>query len=167
MCNKQDYTNPEHRSYCLPMVDKAHFTPDVVQNLFRGHSTARLEGDLDYTLRAFPNHHRALLAMARFQLLHQNNFPNNLTPAECYLQRAAVFSPNDPNIPFLYGFYLHREGLYNKALSQYKKSERMAPDNPTLHYYMAKLYLETDEKGKATQHAERASSLGISSGNFK
>jgi tetratricopeptide (TPR) repeat protein len=155
-----DYTNPEHRRCCLQIVESFHFTPGV-ETLARA-STGSVTGDIDYTLRAFPNHHHALLAMIRFQLLNSQESISSLTPAECYLQRGEVFSPNDPNIPFLYGFYLHRKGLYRDALEQYLRAERINPEFPSLHYYLAKLYLELGEKNKAAQHAKRASQLGVS-----
>lgn len=160
-----DYTNPAHRSCCLNIVEGAHFTPEV-ETLQKGVTNTLPTGDIDYTLRAWPNHPRALLAMIRFQLLNKRDPESSLTPAECYLQRAEVFNPNDPNISFLYGFYLHRKGLYDKALAQYQKAESMSADFPALHYYMAKLYLALGNKEEAAQHAERASSLGVSSNAF-
>ena len=47
----------------LYLVESAHFTP-VVESLISGLS-GPLGAELDYTLRAFPNHHRALISDAR------------------------------------------------------------------------------------------------------
>ena len=47
----------------LQIVEQYHMTPKVV-NLVAGES-GYIGGDLDYTLRAFPNHHVALMAMAK------------------------------------------------------------------------------------------------------
>ena len=55
-----DYTNPIHFREKLPIVEGAHFDAGVES--LRGHlkkNAGTLDGDLDYTLRAFPNHHRA------------------------------------------------------------------------------------------------------------
>ena len=47
----------------LRIVEQYHLTPEVV-NLVAG-STGEIGDDLDYTLRAFPNHHVALMAMVK------------------------------------------------------------------------------------------------------
>lgn len=49
------------------MVEGAHFTPQIEQ-LIRGKTAVEPGPDIDYTLRAFPNHHRALLSMSRLAL---------------------------------------------------------------------------------------------------
>ena len=46
----------------LQVVERYHFTA-VVEALTRGSQNTLAGGDIDYTLRAFPNRHRALLAM--------------------------------------------------------------------------------------------------------
>ena len=51
------------RGYNLDVVESYHFTPPV-EALIRG-SSGTIGGDLDYTLRAFPNHDRALNATIR------------------------------------------------------------------------------------------------------
>lgn len=51
------------RGYNLDVVGSYHFTPPV-EALIRG-ASGTIGGDLDYTLRAFPNHHRALNATNR------------------------------------------------------------------------------------------------------
>lgn len=61
-----DYTNPDDFKNKLPLVEIAHFTPKV-EGLMGGKS-GYLWGDLDYTLRAFPNHHRALYAFVRYEI---------------------------------------------------------------------------------------------------
>src|SRR5678816_4417104 len=44
----------------LSIVEDNHFTP-AVEQLISG-ITSSVGGEIDYTLRAFPNHHRALLS---------------------------------------------------------------------------------------------------------
>lgn len=60
-----DYTSPTDRKH-LGIVEHYHFTSDV-EHLRKG-ASGSIALDLDYTLRAFPNHHRALNAMMTFQL---------------------------------------------------------------------------------------------------
>ena len=58
-----DYTDPRTRKggkdAPLSLVERYHFTPDV-ENLVGGNTSLGPEGDLNYTITAFPNHHRAL-----------------------------------------------------------------------------------------------------------
>ena len=56
-----DYRTEKGNS--LYLVESAHFTP-AVEAVIAGNTTY-IGGDLDYTLRAFPNHHRALMSMIR------------------------------------------------------------------------------------------------------
>lgn len=54
-----DYNNGEHRRGNLPVVERFHFTSKV-QSLRGGNTSSTAGGDLSYTLKSFPNHHRAL-----------------------------------------------------------------------------------------------------------
>ena len=89
-----DYTNPTHFRENLPIVETYHFTMEV-ETLQAGATGTHPGGDLDYTLRAFPNHHRALYAMGRYQLMHEDMViaPEARWTADCYFQRAIAFRP--------------------------------------------------------------------------
>lgn len=86
-----DYIKAEERSE-MPIGESYHFKADI-ENL----TNKDPSGDLDYTLRAIPNHHRALLSAIRYQLKLNNKLIKGalVSPAECYLQRAIHFSPKD------------------------------------------------------------------------
>ena len=56
------------------LVEGAHFTP-VVESLIRGNTASGPGGDIDYTLRAMPNHHRALLATVRLGEIEKTGKP--------------------------------------------------------------------------------------------
>ena len=60
-----DYENPNDQIQLIPFVEANHFNPDV-ENLVRGQSSAYIMGDLDFVLRAVPNHHRALMSLMRY-----------------------------------------------------------------------------------------------------
>jgi len=165
-----DYTNPEHRSKNLEIVERFHFTLEV-ESLIRGKS-AYIWGDLDYTLRAFPNHHRALYAFVRYEIRERekskakgetyrppssDDFPKT---AECYLDRAIRWRPNDPNVRLIYGIYLQMIGKMNEALEQYKLSERIQPKSADLNYNMGLLYFDMRQYALAKEYAKRAYQLG-------
>lgn len=155
-----DYTNPIHVKSKLPIVEKAHFTRDV-ENLIRGSSTANVMGDISYTLRTFPNHHRALYAMVRY-MLRQEKRPiagTRMSP-ECWFDRAVRFAPNDGNVRFIYGIYLHRINNYEKSLQEYTAALESLPDSGELHYNLGLLYLDMGDYASSRRHAEQAYELG-------
>jgi hypothetical protein len=106
-----DYSNPVHYREKLPIVERAHFNRDV-ESLRRGQTSYRPGEDLDYTLRAFPNHHRALYSMLQYhrQFPQAAKPPGTRYPAFCWFQRAVVFAPQDPVPYMLYGLYLSQVG---------------------------------------------------------
>ncbi len=154
----------------LDFVEGAHFTSNV-ENLVKG-NTGALPIDIDYTLRAFPNHHRALWSMARFQLrfVPKNQsraapkipFPyaSGYPPPECYFHRAVKFAPEDMVVQYIYGLYLHRRGLLDQALIHYKKAEQKLSGYSELFYNFGILYLDLNDIENARIYADKAYSLG-------
>jgi tetratricopeptide (TPR) repeat protein len=166
-----DYSNPEDRKNKLPGVEANHFTSKV-ESLIAGES-GYLSGDLDYTLRAFPNHHRALYAFARYELRERKKnrqesksympptsalgFP---ATAECYFDRAIRWRPNDPTVRLLHGLFLHLSGNLEQALAEYKISERIQPNSADLQYNLGLLYFDRKQYNLAKEHAKKAYQLG-------
>lgn len=176
-----DYTDPtftvagrytQHGSTTespLDFVEKAHFLPEV-ERLERGHSSATPAGDIDYTLRAFPNHHRALWSISRFYLrnLKQDDGGQRAraemqrtgdVPPECYFQRALVFVPEDAVVRSIFGIYLHRRGFLDAALEQYQQAESALPNYAELYYNMGLLYIDRHDYTNAKTYADKAYGL--------
>lgn len=153
------------------LVEGAHFTPNV-EHLIRGHRSGEDPlGDIDYTLRAFPNHHRALWSMSQYHLRKikavgmeevqaTERARRGATPPECYFQRAKVFAPEDRMVSGIFGIYLHRMGLLDAALAEYQEAEAKFPKHPELIYNMGLLYFDLDQIDKAQEYADRARTLG-------
>lgn len=166
-----DYTNVDDYKNRLPIVESYHFTLEV-ESLIRGKSGA-LWAELDYTLRAFPNHHRALYAMLRYDIrerqksqqinrpyqppVSERGFP---VTAACYFDRALRWRPNDPNVHLIYGIYLQRTGKLDQALERYKISEKLQPNSADLQYNLGLAYFQKKDYMLAKQHARRAYQLG-------
>jgi tetratricopeptide (TPR) repeat protein len=140
----------------LNLVERAHFTPEV-ENLIKG-NTGTLEGDLSYTLRAWPNHHRALLSIINYQLnIQKKLMPGKLsTPPECYLQRAINFSPEDAASYSLYGYYLRKIGHLEEAVKYYEKSLTLAPENAKFAYSFSLLLIDLKRYEDAVKYAKIA-----------
>ena len=156
-----DYTDQAHRSVYLNRVERAHFDSNVYQ-LKSGVLGRSPLGDLDYTLRAFPNHHLALDAMARFhRRANLRQFPEGRYTIDCWFERAQRFSPNDPAVPLLYGIHLYKTKSYSEAESFLTSAAQMAPESAETHYNLGLLYIQLDSLDKSYEHAEIAYSLGF------
>jgi len=159
-----DYTNRVHVREKLPVVEKNHFTSKVVA--LREGENARLLPDIDYTLRAFPNHHRALFAIIRFYTEQQDEKEDDTrkqdwhTPPECYVQRAIRFSPRDAKLYSLYGLYLHRLKRYDEAEKMYRKALDIAPHSPETRYNLGLLLADKGNYEKAQEQARQAYAAG-------
>lgn len=157
-----DYNDPQLqqriRGAHLEIVERFHFTPEV-ERLVKG-ETSFLPGDIDYTLLAFPNHHRALWSMIKFHLDKDRVKKAKYTPAECYLQRALAYRPNDNIVYMLYGIYLHKAGKPERASDYFEKSLSIDPNNAEIHYNYGLLLTDEKEYKKAIEHARFAYKLG-------
>ena len=144
----------------LEIVEGAHFTPEVEAGI-KG-NTSYLGGDLDYTLRAIPNHARALATLAMVSLRDkQVKVPATKWPVECYFNRAIRFAPDDAAVRATYGSYLLSLGKTNEAVGMFTAAVELAPEDPTINYNAGLAYLKKKEYDKARQHAKKAYELGF------
>jgi hypothetical protein len=132
-----DYNNVADRRTKLPIVEEYHFTKDI-EMLVKG-NTGSIPADIDYTLTAFPNHHKALVALMYYQLINQpdiatNKKPGLISPLECYLQRAIYFSPQDAVVYSTYAAYLKKIKHFQEAEAVYKKAIEAIPAEPAIKY---------------------------------
>ncbi len=159
-----DYTNPTHRRENLSIVEAYHFDSGVEQLsglLGQSYSEGMVGGDLDYTLRAFPNHHRALYSMIRYHIEKVPNGSGRMPyTAECYLDRAKRFAGNDSTVIMLEGIYYHKKGRPLDAKRSYERALQMAPDSAEVNYNAGLMFIELEEYDKAMEHAARAYELG-------
>jgi tetratricopeptide (TPR) repeat protein len=147
-----DINDPaDHREIYL--VVKHHFTPEVAA-LIRG-STAKLPGDIHYTLRHIPNHYGALESMARYQLQNPG-FSDHYFTVDCYFERAFAFRPKDSRLYLLYGTYLHRIRRYDEAGRAYAHAEELGLESPELYYNRGLLEFERDNLDEAAAYAAKA-----------
>ena len=143
------------------LVESAHFTPKV-EGLASG-NTSSIAGDLDYTLRAIPNHPRALLALTRLVTRQKTErLAGARFPAECYFDRAMRMAPDDPMPHVIYASYLKGHQRMADAKQQLAEAERLRgePASFDFDYNLGLLYLEVGEPNKAAVAAKRAYALG-------
>lgn len=145
----------------LSIVEQFHFTPNVEQ-LIRGSSSADIGGDLSFTLRAFPNHHRALVALVRLTERQRNDQPQGSAySVECWLDRAVRFAPDDTVARMIYAGFLHKRGRGADALAQMDHVARLAGDNAFTHYNAGLILADMKQYERALAHAHKAYALGF------
>lgn len=147
-----DYTERGRYLKELKKVEDYHFTQDV-ESLVRGSTTTLPYGDLAYTLRAWPNHHRALNAMSRYQLRLKRRNKSIPIATECWLQRAIHYSPNDATIYMLYGIHLQNYKKLKQAEKNYQIALKLDADNIQTHYNYGLLLFELKKFDEAKNHA--------------
>ncbi|MBK9234599.1 MAG: hypothetical protein IPO19_00485 [Rhodoferax sp.] len=152
--------HPEKRR----LVEGAHFTPRV-ESLIGAQSGGQLGppgADLDYTLRAFPNHHRALISVMRYGEKKGNPQPPGLRyVVECYFERALRFKPNDVIVRMIYSTYLTKHKREAEAVAQLEQATALAGDNAFTHYNIGLTYFDMKIYDKALARAHRATELGF------
>jgi tetratricopeptide (TPR) repeat protein len=152
-----DYTNADHRKTKIPIVESNHFNADV-ESLRRGQSSVYPMDDIHYTLRAVPNHHRALASMARYYL--EGGKVQKFYSADCYFERALRFKQNDGNVHLLYGMYLHRLKQYPRAEEEYQQALDYLADSADANYDLGLLYTDIGRWSEAKRYAIVAYRLG-------
>lgn len=146
----------------LRLIEDAHFTTNV-DRLISGQSGAlSLATDLEWTLRAFPNHHRALWAMARLALREKRELVRGASlSVDCYFDRAARFQPEDP-VPYsLYGMYLIKARKREAAEPELEKAAARANGDANVLYNLGLGYLDLGRAEKAAEFAKLAYAAGF------
>lgn len=143
------------------IVERVHFTSKV--EMLREGATSAVGGDIDYTLRAMPNHHRALMSLVRLGMKEKTDRPAGASyTIECYFDRANRLAPDDPTPYLIYAIYLHnkkRNAEMKQALDR-AASLRSNPTNFEFDYNLGLLYFDAQEYDKSAAAAKRAYALG-------
>lgn len=154
-----DYTNAEDRAG-LVVVEQYHFSRNV-ETLKQG-MTGSLGSDISYTLEHFPNHHRALAAMAKLGLRDKRVQPVGARyTVSCYFERAIAYAPHDTTARMVFGNYLLATKQDAAALEQLQEAARREPEHATLQYNLGLLQVKRKDYAQAREHATKAYALGF------
>lgn len=144
----------------LHLVESAHFTPNV-ERLVAGQS-GYLGGDLDYTLRAIPNHPRAIVSMANLAFRDKKDPPKGSRyTVHCWFDRAIRLAPDDPKIRTAHGYYLSRKGKYQEAVDAFRYALELGADDGNTHYNLGLAHFNLKQYEEAMQQAELAELRGF------
>jgi tetratricopeptide (TPR) repeat protein len=144
----------------LAVVESYHFGPQV-EALQRGMSGA-LGGDIGYTLDHFPNHPRALSAMARLSLrIGKPQVPGARYTVECYFRRAIEYVPKDGATRALFGAYLLSLRRDTDAIEHLQAALQAQPGNAAAWYNLGLARIRLREWSAALEAAHKAYGLGF------
>lgn len=148
-----DYTNAKDRRH-LALVEAFHFTPEI-EALKRG--AVRPGENIATTLEHYPNHHRALAAMARLgQRERTAKVIGAPYPVDCYFERALRYRPGDAKVRMVFSSHLLDTGRADAALAQMREAVRIDPDDPAAQYNLGILLVMRGDYPQAEIHARKA-----------
>ncbi|MCX9156854.1 hypothetical protein OPU71_12035 [Niveibacterium sp. 24ML] len=143
----------------IRMVEGAHFTPEV-ETLKRGKTGVNPGADIDYTLRAFPNHHRALLAMMNLSFKEKTSKPRGSRyTIDCWFERGARFRPDDAVVKMLWGIYTLKVGRRDEAIKLLQEAEKAATEDPNLYYNLGLAFFDLKRYDDSLKYAHMAYAL--------
>ncbi|ENO78196.1 hypothetical protein C664_09600 [Thauera sp. 63] len=143
------------------IVERFHFNQDV-QNLRRGQTAETAAGDISYVLRVFPNHPRALDAMARQSQREKRATPRGTTYSiDCWFERGMRFQPDDPIVKMLYGIHLLRIGKHEEAVKYLELAKSTGEPNGNVLYNLGLAYVKLGRFEQALENAHAAYDLGF------
>lgn len=141
----------------LALVERHHFSSNVEYLRDKNVATS-----IDYTLRAFPNHHRALMSMMNLGFKAKKQKVSGATySVECYMIRAERFRPNDALVKVMFGLFLLKGGQQAAAVEKFESAKAMRSNDPNIPYNMGLAYFDLGQYDKALENAHEAYRLGF------
>ncbi|SIS47715.1 tetratricopeptide repeat protein [Neptunomonas antarctica] len=146
-------------------VTNVHLSKKML--LLTGRATGTISGDLDYTLRAIPNHPEGLNLASRLEARLRSPTKSSLflyekmkRSANCYFERAIKFAPYAETY-VIYGIHLHRNNKFQEAKEAYLKAIELGQKNyANTHYNLALTLVKLEEYPLSEKHAKIAYKLG-------
>src|SRR5688500_13355544 len=138
----------------LQAVEQYHMNKDVFDNIASGKYKYAL-GDIDFTLRYFPNHPRGLQLLTTVAALTKNR----ALPIS-YFEKAIALYPTHAITHAQYGWYLVTIGDLDKGIQTLKYAIEMDPKLTAGHVWLAHAYEKKGDNELARQAKERAKELG-------
>lgn len=158
-----DYRSPEEPN-AIEFVESFHFTENVESQKRRQSET--VPQDFEYTLCVFPNHPRALNAVARYEIAGMERRASSgplRSAAECWFLRAVAWRPQDAAVRTVYANYLQKCREFAQADVQYRAALELAPRSPEIHYNYGLLLVEMDRRKESVEQARLAYASGYPS----
>lgn len=174
------YATQKNGAYPYTVVERHHLGPKTELMLRQG-DYCGYWSDLDYTLRAFPNHPKALRMMAEFLKTHVSCNIGGTTSAspsvlelaaqmesggwqgrtmEYYFDTAIKYRPQYTETRILYARALSDSGNRDQAVRVLEDALRLDPQSGSAHYELGMIQFAKGDKQSALEHARKAYQLG-------
>jgi hypothetical protein len=144
----------------LAIVEEFHFDARVEAGIrgINGH----IAGDLNYTLKASPNHHRALVTLINVtNRVKADRLQGMEWPMECYFDRAMRFRPDDSVVRSLYGQWLYGRNRPQDAERQLARAIELAEENAFSQFNIGLIFFQNGRHELALRQAHRALAMGF------
>lgn len=149
----------------IKLVENVHFKKQW--EFFRpGTPSAKVAGEVGYTLRLFPNHPKALWTMSRLErergpLRRYHSAPHiPQLDMDCYFDRAIRFRPKQSGTWMIYGMHLHASKRLKDAREAYENAENLGETSAQFHYNFGLLLVDLGDLDRAEMHAKQAYANG-------
>lgn len=145
------------------IVERAHFTIETEMLVSRKTGLVVPPGaDLSYTLRAFPNHHRALMTLIALSEKEKTDKPReSIYTVDCWFRRAVAWVPDDNIVKMIYSTYLVKTNRKKEAEEQLETAAQQAGDNVFTHHNLGLVYVDMKMYDRALFHAHKTYGLGM------
>lgn len=172
------YDTRGNGAYPYTVVERHHLGPKTELMLRRGDNCGYWS-DLDYTLRAFPNHPKALKMMADFLKTHVSCDSGRAASQsvldlaaeieagrwqgrtmEYYFETGIKFRPQYTETRVLYARALSDIGNRDQAVKVLEEALKLDPQSSSAHYELGTIQLAKGDKQSALAHARKAYQLG-------
>ena len=145
----------------ISVVVDNHFQP-MVEHLISGQTSMYVGGDIDFTLRAIPNHPNALMSMMLLGEKEKTTTPRGSRySVECWFERAIRFRPDDNVVRMIYTNFLTKNKRKPEAMKQLDIVLTTAKDYALTYNNVGLLYFDLGEYQKALVQAHKAIQLGL------
>ncbi len=136
---------------------RSHVGP-AIRRMDAGIYSRSVIGDLNFTLKRWPNHYLALQALIRFEA--GGGAVDKYIPVLCYFEKAHHFVPDDANVLVLAGLFRYKSGRDEAAKELWKFALRIDPKSVDAHYNLGLLYFRLGQYSASLEHARTAYELG-------
>jgi predicted Zn-dependent protease len=138
----------------LQAVERYHMTKEVLQNIGSGKYQYAL-GDIDFTLRYFPNHPMGLQLLTTVASLTKNR-----ALAIRYFEKAIGLYPSHAITHAQYGWYFVTIGDVDNGIQKLKHAVEVDPKLTAGYVWLAQAYEKKGDSQLAREARERAKELG-------
>jgi predicted Zn-dependent protease len=138
----------------LQAVEQYHMNKGVLENIANGKYKYAL-GDIDFTLRYFPNHPRGLQLLTTVAALAKNR----ALPIR-YFEKAIALYPNHAITHAQYGWFCVTIGDFDNGIQKLRHAIELDPKLTAGYVWLAQAYEKKGDLQLAREARERAKELG-------